>query len=408
MIRAYEEKDLDQCLRMFQEVGWMEGDDSDKDSFSAFSSDSRVNVVELGGEAEVIALTRAGSMRYQEHEIPMAGVTGVVASRVARTQGWPLRVTAHSIAETVEHGAAVSVLGMFDQGYYDKLGFGSLPYHRITTVDPASFKVPKLSRSPIRLSKDDAKEIHECRLRRMRVHGSCNMNGVGITECDMTWDAKGVFGLGFRDDDGLLTHFVVCKPKDEHGPYYLAFMAYETYGQFIELLSLIKSLSVQVHGIRIADPPNIQLQDFLDKPLASQRARRGGDFDINQNSSAWMQLRINNVETCVDAMSLPCESFSFHLKLNDPIENFLSEKTSWRGESGNWIITLGKSSNATRGKDESLPTLEATMSGFSRLWIGALTASSLRAAGQINGDDSLLKQLDASLLLPKPAVDWDF
>ena len=79
----------------------------------------------------------------------------------------------------------------------------------------------------------------------------------------MTWDAKGVFGRGFRDDDGLLTHFVVCKPKDEHGPYYLAFMAYETYDQFIELLSLIKSLSVQVHGIRIADPPNIQLQDFL-------------------------------------------------------------------------------------------------------------------------------------------------
>jgi len=119
MIRAYTEKDLDQCLRVFQEVGWMdggEGKDSDKKSFEAYSSDSRVNVVELGGEAEVIALTREGSLRYQENDIQMAGVTGVVASRVARTQGWPLRVTAHSIAETVEHGAAVSVLGMFDQG----------------------------------------------------------------------------------------------------------------------------------------------------------------------------------------------------------------------------------------------------------------------------------------------------
>ena len=101
MIRCYEEKDLNQCLRMFREVGWMEGDDSDKESFKAFSSDSHVNVVELHGEAEVIALTREGSMQYQEQDIQMAGVTGVVASRVARTQGWPLRVTAHSIAETV-------------------------------------------------------------------------------------------------------------------------------------------------------------------------------------------------------------------------------------------------------------------------------------------------------------------
>ena len=408
MIRAYEEKDIDQSLRMFQEVGWMEGDDSDKESFKVFSSDSRVNVVELSGEAEVIALTRAGSMRYQEHEIPMAGVTGVVASRVARTQGWPLRVTAQSIAETVEDGAVVSVLGMFDQGYYDLLGFGSLPYHRITTVDPASFKVPKLTRPPVRLSKDDAKEIHECRLRRLRVHGSCNMNGEGITACEMTWDAKGMFGLGFRNDDGVLTHFVVCKPKDEHGPYSVWFTAYETHEQLIELLSLLKSLSVQVHGIRMADPPHMQLQDFLDKPFASQRARKGGDFDVNPLSCAWMQLRINNVKQCVSTMAFRCDSLRFNLSLTDPIEDFLPDGAPWRGESGEYVVTLGETSSAVCGTDKALPTLSATMSGFSRLWIGALPASSICAAGQLTGDDELMKQLDDSILLPSPSVDWDF
>ncbi len=408
MIRAYEEKDLEQCVRMFREVGWMEGEDSDKDVFNSFASDSRVNIVELGGEAEVIALTREGSLRFQKKDIPMAGVTGVVASRVARTQGWPLRVTAHSIAETVQHGAAISVLGMFDQGYYDKLGFGSLPYHRITTVDPTAFNVPKLTRTPVRLSKDDAKELHDCRLRRLRVHGSCNMHGVGITESEMMWDAKGIFGLGFRDDGDVLTHFVVCKPKGEHGPYSVWYIAYETHAQFIELLSLLKSLSVQVHGIRMADPPHLQLQDFLNTPFATQRARKGGDFDLNPLSCAWMQIRMNDVATCMGAMSMRCEPITFQLTLIDPIEQYLPEDSSWRGESGDWIVTIGASSEAVRGRDESLPTLDATMGGLSRLWIGALPASSLRAAGQLQGDDTLIQTLDDSILLPTPAIDWDF
>ena len=63
MIREYEEKDLEQCLRIFREVGWMEGEDSDKETFLAYASDSKLLVIELEGEAEVLVLSRMGSMR---------------------------------------------------------------------------------------------------------------------------------------------------------------------------------------------------------------------------------------------------------------------------------------------------------------------------------------------------------
>ncbi len=408
MIRPYADNDLDQCLRIFHEVGWMEGEDTDKEAFEAYTSDSKLNVVELDGEVEVLVLTRTGSMRYLGNDIPVSGVTGVVASRVARTRGWSLKTTAHAIAETVEAGAQLSVLGIFDQGYYDKIGFGILPYHRVSTFDPAMLKVPKLTRTPVRLKKEDAKEMHECRLRRLRGHGACNIDGEGITACELVWEPKGAFGLGFRNEHGVLTHFLWCKAKGEHGPYNIMCTAYESYDQFVELLSLLKSLSDQVYGIRMADPPRLQMQDFLDRPMATRGSRKGGEFDCSELSVAWMQLRVNDIESCVKNMRLPCEPLSFQLRIDDPIQQYLPEDATWTGEGGDWIITLGKESSAVRGTDSHLPVLTSSINGFSRLWIGAANASALQAVGQLSGEDSLLQQLDEYIQLPTPVIDWDF
>ena len=408
MIRPYREKDLEQCIRILNEVGWMEGEDTDKEAFKAYASDSLLNVVELDGEVEVLVLTRTGIMQYLNSTIPFSGVTGVVASRVARTKGWSLKTTASAIAETVEAGAQLSVLGMFDQGYYDKIGFGTLPYHRISTFDPAMLKVPKLSRKPVRLSKEHAKEMHDCRLRRLKGHGACNMHGEGITECELIWQPKGVFGLGFRDDSGTLTHFFSGKAKGEHGPYNIHCIAYESYDQFAELLSLLKSLSDQVHGVRMADPPNLQLQDFLERPMATWRSRKGGTFASSELSIAWMQCRINSVESCVGHMKIHGKPLSFQLHIDDPIKQYLPTNTSWEGEGGDWIITLGDESTATRGTDSTLPALSASINGFSRLWIGASNATALNAVGQLDGENALLQQLDECIRLPMPAIDWDF
>jgi len=84
MIRPYKPSDLDQCLRIFKEVGWMDGKDHDKDIFAAYISDADSLVAELNGEVEVFVVTRSGNTLYQEIELPLSCVTGVVTSRVAR------------------------------------------------------------------------------------------------------------------------------------------------------------------------------------------------------------------------------------------------------------------------------------------------------------------------------------
>ena len=45
------------------------------------------------------------------------------------------------VRQPVAEGALVAGLGMFDQGYYDKLGFGSGAYSHRVAFDPARLSV---------------------------------------------------------------------------------------------------------------------------------------------------------------------------------------------------------------------------------------------------------------------------
>ena len=407
MIRPYKASDLENCLRIFKEVGWMDGEDTDKNVFEASTRNANSLVAEINGDAEVFVGTRAGSMRYLDSEIPLSCVTGVVTSRVARQKGLASKVTARAIEESACGGAAVSMLGMFDQGYYEKFGYGSTTYHRISTFDPASLRVPKLSRSPKRLTKEDAEAMHSCRCKRKRYHGGCNLDGFGETEAT-TIRQKNAFGLGFEDKTGILTHFLWIKPKGEHGPYSVWFTGWETHDQLIELLSLLKSLSDQVHGVRMADPPNLQIQDFLERPFSTHRARRGGDFDSEVLSAIWMQNRILDVPACISAMKLKGEPVSFNLELTDPIESYLEEGSDWRGVGGNWVICLGEESSAKEGSDASLPTATATVNDLSRLWFGSASAEAVALTGNFEADPDLINRIDSLVQLPVPIVDWDF
>ena len=117
MIRPYEPKDLKQSLRIFREIGWMDGKDSDKDIFEAFTDGGNSLVAELNGEVEVFVVTRSGACKYLDDDIPFSAVASVATSRVARQRGLASKVTAQAIAESAANGAAMSMLGMFDQGY---------------------------------------------------------------------------------------------------------------------------------------------------------------------------------------------------------------------------------------------------------------------------------------------------
>ena len=385
----------------------MEGKGTDKEVFEWYVSDTKSLVTEQDGEVEVLVLTRPGQVMYQNADLPMSAITGVLTSRVARMKGHALKTTALGIAQSAVDGAAVSILGMFDQGYYDKLGFGTLGYQRSTTIDPANLKVPRLSRPPRRLAKEDAQAIHDCRRKRRRLHGGCNLDGVGSTRCELVW-IKNSFGLGFENDDGELTHFIWLKTKGEHGPHDCWCYAWQTPEQLIELLSVLKSFSDQVHGIRLSEPAGFQLQDFLDRPFTTLRSRKGGEFDGNTSSNAWTQCRILDVSACIGAMKLVGDSVSFQLELADPIREYLPEDCAWKGVAGDWIVTLGESSSAVKRKDDSLPRLSCSINDLSRLWIGVASAEALATVGNLKATPELISKIDATVQLPIPFDDWDF
>ena len=77
-----------------------------------------------------------------------------------------------------------------------------------------------------------------------------------------------------------------------------------------------------------------------------------------------------------------------------PSQSIFQEDASWRGAGDHWIIRLGESSTATKGRDESLPDASATMGGLSRLWIGAASADTLTMTDQFKAPADLVKNID--------------
>ncbi len=408
-MRRYDhDRDRAHVQRLWREAGWYEG--SQPEILEEALPRTTGHVALLRAEAECYVGTMDSVMRHLETDLPTSCITAVITSRVARRQHFGLRLTAKAMAEDVKNGAILATLGVFDQGYYDKLGFGNGGPIRLSTFDAAQLRVEPPSRAPIRLSKDDWVEMHALRLKRLRRHGGCNVLNPIITRGVLHF-SEHAFGLGFRDEStGELTHCFWCKPNDvRHGPYYIWWMAYQNYEQFTELLGVMKTLGDQVYGVRMADPPGIPMQTLLDQPFRHQNLTDSGSFA--PKLFAWMgwQVRICSLEACLAATHLPCaETLRFNLELHDPVERYLDETEPWGGIGGEYLVTLGQESSAARGRDPKLPTLRTTVNAFTKLWFGAQAAGTLAVTDEIAGPAELIAALDRNTMLPLPHPDWDF
>ncbi|HXG23005.1 MAG TPA: hypothetical protein VNJ09_00510, partial [Chthonomonadales bacterium] len=92
---------------------------------------------------------------------------------MARKQRLASSLTARIVAEDAAEGALLSALGMFEQGYYDQLGFGTGSYDHYLGFDPAHLQISMKTRVPSRVTEDDWKAAHAARLARWRGHGGC-------------------------------------------------------------------------------------------------------------------------------------------------------------------------------------------------------------------------------------------
>ena len=408
--RLYDpERDKNAVHRIWQEVGWIEKDKTEiMDLF--ITKAATAMVAEVNNEAECLVLRTPGSIRYLDQDLPFAGVTGVTTSRVARKQKLASRLTARVIADGVAEGASVFGLGMFEQGFYNQLGFGTGSYDHWLGFDPARLRVQVRARIPRRITVDDWAKVHAARLARKRGHGSCNLTPPELTQAEIKWADKG-FGLGYIDEQGNITHHLWGHCDDiDHGPYHINWMSYQNYDQFLELMALIKNLGDQVRLFEMQEPVGIQLQDLIAQPFKQRQISAKSRFATKSRADAYWQARICDLAACLEKTRLPGADgvLRFNLRLTDPIEQFLDEDAPWRGIGGEYVVALGPSSSAKRGVDASLLTLTASVNAFTRLWLGVCPATGLAVTDDLTAPPVLLAQLDRRLLLPKPSFEWDF
>lgn len=406
-IRAYREEDREAALRIWREVGWIENDFPGREPVLRFIEAGRAVVAEIEGGPEALATTLTGDMQLQSSTLPFTGVTSVTAGRISRRSGAAGAATARIIAEDAEAGAAVAGLSMFEQGYYNKLGFGTGSYEHFLSFDPATLTVPVGKRLPRRLDPQDAEVIHAARCARHRPFGGVNFTSPTSTELAFA-ECRNGFGLGFYEGEEL-SHCFWSSTKGEYGPYRIAFMAFRSWEQFLELLGVLKRLGDQVRVVKMVEPPGFQLQDLLEKPFTRQNVTRGGSYENSIIAEAFWQLRILDLPRCVGALSFPhAETLRFKLELEDPITRYLRDYEGWQGIGGEYVVTLGPESAAEAGSHDSLPILRADVGAFSRLLFGVLPAGTLAASDALQGPPELLRRLEETISLPQPHFNWLF
>lgn len=400
-------RDSEAAHRIWREVGWLEKDK--EEAMDLIVAAGRALVADLDGSAECLVISAPGTVRYLCDDLPLSIVTGVTTSLVARKQHLARRVAAQVIAADVADGALIAGLGMFEQGFYNQLGFGTGGYEHWLSFDPAQLTVAASPRVPVRLSTDDWERIHSLRLQRLRGHGAVNLFSANLTRGEMLLSSKSA-GFGYCDGpDGSLSHYVWCGIDDAgHGPYWVKWMVYQTFDQFLELMALLKSFGDQVRLIRMIEPAGIQLQDLLRQPFRNRDLTAKARFEQGMRASAYWQVRICDLPSCLAHTHLWGPEVRFNLALSDPIEAVLPDDAPWRGVAGEYVVTLGPSSGAERGRDASLPTLAASVNAFTRMWIGVRPATGLAVTDDLRGTQELLEQLSDLLRLPDPKPDWDF
>ena len=406
--REYDsERDLAAVQRIWFEIGWLE---SEKEAayLEDFLNAGRALIADIDGEAESLAHAVSGTMLYQSTELKLSAVTAVTTSRIARRSGFAKRLTAELLASEAELGGEVAALGMFEQGFYDRLGFGTGAYEQLVSFDPATLLVDRPFRVPKRLGNGDWRAMHAALSGRLRGHGGCNLEPAAMLRAELGWTENG-FGLGYEDGlDGLLSHFIWMSAKGENGPYTVKAIAYGDADEFLELLALLRSLADQVSSICMLEPGGIQLQDLLKQPIRNRRNTENSKFENSSRSLAFWQLRILDLSGCLAKTRLDTPLVEFNLKLRDPVSAYLPEETAWRGIGGDYRVRLGSESSAESGSDPALATLAASVGAFTRMWFGIRPASSLAITDELSGPAELLDALDRTLVLPKAHLGWDF
>jgi predicted acetyltransferase len=407
-LRPYDKvQDRDNIMRVWRETGWLHP--GSEEMVDCMMEAGHTWVAEIDGAAEAEAATAPGTVRYLNEELSLTAVTAVSTSLVGRKKGLATRLTALAVANEAEAGALVAGLGMFEQGYYNRLGFGTGTYEHHFSFNPALLQLSVKARTPHRLGLDDWNSLHRARLERMQGHGACTLTSPLMTKAELI-EHPGNSGLGYFDGTaGTLSHFMWLGASDiERGPYSVRMIAYQNGQQFLELMALLRDLSDQIYNVRMREPFGIQIQDLIQQPFKNHRISDNSPYKQYNMAAAFWQMRILDLPGCLAKTHLPGANLQFNLVLEDPITSLLPTEQAWSGIGGEYIVTLGETCNSAPGQDPSLPILQTTVNAFTRMWLGIRPASGLALTDNLVGSPELLNALDYAFRLPTPLIDWAF
>ena len=404
------EKDFEDVFKIWREVGWINDEKRKREALKYFVQAGKGKVTLLNNEVEGYVNSTPGYYQYLDQEFDLQAVTAVTISRVARKQSIASKATAEVIAEAAHKGVHLSALGMFEQGFYNKLGYGTGSYEHFISFDPDHLQIPGKAPIPERIKVKDYEAVHKSKLERKKRHGYCTLLPFEITRAEMFFGQNEPFGLGYKNEDGSISHHIWVLPNEEvHGPYFIRWMTFNNLEQFFDLMNLIRNLGDQVHLIKMWEPANIQMQNFIKKPYKDSQVTKDSKFQVINKANAFWQIRILNLEDCIERTSLSGKTVEFNLELSDPIEKYLNQSSPWQGLSGKYIVQFGKNSQIKKGSNQKLPTLKTDINSFSRMWIGAVRPSLLPYTNYFKAPQGLIERLDDLFVtLPKPTIDWDF
>ena len=166
----------------------------------------------------------------------------------------------------------------------------------------------------------------------------------------------------------------------------------------------MKELSDQVASVIMWEPPGVQMQDFIARPFRERTRSLKSDHETSHRAAAFWQMRILDLEQCVGARSWSGPEVRFALDLSDPVATIEPAVDL----TGQYVVTIGETSSVEAGSAKGLPVLEASVNGFSRLWMGVRPASVLAVSGGISAPPDLLRSLDEAFSLPEPRLGWFF
>ena len=405
-VRDYCDDDLPSVTRMWREVGWIEHDsERQAEALGRLLQYGAARVGVVAGDAECLVHRTPGTIRYDGVDLPLCAITAVTTSPIARNLGLASRMTAEAIAAGAIDGAAVAALGMFEQGFYDRFGMGTLAYvdHLLLRPGEAARRPAPAGARPCHPRRlDGGRRPHgpsgpAARQRQPRsARGAPGRAGLGrgsLPRVRVPWRRRSADGVHRRHQRrrARAVQGAAARLRGRRRP------ARPARPAAVARRAAAPGADGRARGDpapgphRPAHPGRGARRP---RPPGVAHGRWRGTSSGSSTSRRASRRAPGRATRCPSTSSSPTRS----------------ARPTWTGRA--WPATTRSRSvrrrPSSQGTGADLPVLRASIGALSRLWFGVRPATGLTVTDDLTGPPELLEALDRALVLPPPLPELSF